>query len=39
MFNTHHKAKCHNLEYTLQGEEDSEGCVQVLQDSVIGRWS
>ncbi len=33
---THHKTKCHDLEYTLHGEEDSEGCVEVFQDRVVG---
>lgn len=35
---THHKTKSHDLQNTLQGEEDSEGCVEVFEDSVIGCW-
>lgn len=28
--NTHYQTKCQDLEYTLQGEEDSEGRVEVF---------
>lgn len=38
VFNTRHKAECHDLQDTLQGEEDSKGRVQVFQDSVICCW-
>lgn len=32
----HNEAKGHDLEDALQGEEHCEGCVQMLQDRVIG---
>lgn len=35
----HHKTKGHDLEDTLQGEENGEGCVQVLQYCIIRCWS
>lgn len=38
VFDTHHKTKSHDLQDTLQGEEDSEGCVEVFEDSVVGCW-
>lgn len=35
---SYQKTEGHNLKDALDGEDDSESCVQVLQDSLVCRW-